>query len=144
MAWEFEDNIIPTIGEAAFGNVTFVSKKEEYEYNEENKRTGVILGVKVDVSSTYQESAVTVVVPPENIPDLEELKFGDPVEIEEPVFRAWAMIPENSRSNFADSDIKVRAKWIRKKGGLRQNLNQNAANGQEKAAEKKEAASITK
>lgn len=123
MTLKFDENIIPAIAAKTFGNLSFISLEKKAEYNEENQRTGAIAEIEVDVSSDYQESVITIVIPPESAADLEKLKFGDSVEVEEPVFRAWAMIPEDSNSNFADSDVKVRAKTIKKKGGLRQNLN---------------------
>lgn len=139
MVLKFEENIIPAIAAKTLGNLTFISKEEKAEYNKENQRTGAIAEIEVDVSSDYQESAITIVVPPEAAVHLEGLKFGDVVEVEEPVFRAWAMIPEDSNSNFADSDVKVRAKSIKKKGGLRQNLNPNNSTNttKETAADKK-------
>ncbi|MEG2937126.1 MAG: DUF961 family protein [Vagococcus sp.] len=120
MALTFEKNIIPADSEKTLGVLTFVSELEARQGYADGERTGEVIERRVELSSDIQESILRVDLPPEA--DTKTLKFGDIVELSGVEFKAWAMIDENSFSNFADSDVKVTATDIKKKGGSRQNL----------------------
>ncbi|MHC5217959.1 DUF961 family protein [Enterococcus sp. LJL128] len=120
MAISFEKNIVPANPEKTLGNLIFVSS-ESREGFENGERTGEIVEQRVEVSSDVQQSTIRVVLPATT--DVKSFKFGDTVELVEPTFMAWAMIDPEAYGNFADADVKVTAKDIKKKGGLRQQLN---------------------
>lgn len=127
MALTFEKNIIPADPVRTLGVLTFVSELEARQgYDDNNERTGEVIERRVELSSDVQESILRVDLPPEA--DTKALKFGDVVELSGAEFKAWAMIDENSFSNFADSDVKVTATDIKKKGGSRQNLRETREN----------------
>lgn len=139
MALTFEKNIIPADPVKTLGVLTFVAELEARQGYENGERTGEVIERRVELSSDVQESILRVDLPPEA--DTKALKFGDVVELTGAEFKAWAMIDEDSFSNYADSDVKVTATDIKKKGGLRQNLNPNISNNaapvKPDAAEKK-------
>ncbi|MBL1226496.1 DUF961 family protein [Enterococcus sp. BWR-S5] len=126
MALTFEKNIIPADPVKTLGVLTFVAELEARQGYENGERTGEVIERRVELSSDVQESILRVDLPPEA--DTKTLKFGDVVELTEAEFKAWAMIDEDSFSNYADSDVKVTAKDIKKKGGSRQNLKEAREN----------------
>lgn len=126
MALTFEKNIIPADPEKTLGVLTFVSELEARQGYEDGERTGEVIERRVELSSDIQESILRADLPPEA--DTKALKFGDTVELSGVEFKAWAMIDADSFSNFADSDVKVTATDIKKKGGSRQNLKETREN----------------
>lgn len=114
MALEFENNIVPAIPEKTFGNLLFVAELDPREGYENGERTGEIIEKRVEVSSDVQKSIIKIVLP--SSADLSGFKFGDAVEVTDPEFMPWAMIDADAFGNYADADVKVTAKEIKKKG----------------------------
>ncbi|MDH6363695.1 hypothetical protein M2139_000532 [Enterococcus sp. PF1-24] len=115
MEIKFDKNIIPCLAKETLGNLTFISVGEHRMGFADGEATGEIIEKRVEVSSDVQESVIRIDLPP--TVDVDQFKFGDKVEIDDVEFKGWAMIGEDSYSNYADSDIKVNAKSIRKVGG---------------------------
>lgn len=116
MAITFENNIVPANAEKTLGSLMFISELEGRQGYENGERTGEIVDKRIEVSSDVQQSGIKIVLPSDT--DLSGFKFGDQVELVDVTFMCWAMIDADAYGNFADSDVKVTAAGIKKKGAV--------------------------
>ncbi|EOS7785733.1 DUF961 family protein [Enterococcus hirae] len=114
MALEFDQGLVPGLVKESLGEVYFVKTLRPRMLYEGNENTGEIKERPVEFSSSAQQTTFIANFPPEV--QLDQLKFGDVVELQGVEFRFWISIDRESTSNFADSDIKVSAQSFKKTG----------------------------
>ena len=114
MALEFDQGLVPGLVKESLGEVYFVKTLRPRMLYEDNENTGEIKERPVEFSSSAQQTTFIVNFPPEI--RLDQLKFGDVVELEGVEFRFWISIDRESTTNYAESDIKVSAHSFRKTG----------------------------
>lgn len=114
MALEFDQGIVSGLVKETLGEIYFVKAQRPRMLYEDNENTGEIKERPVEFSSAAQQTTFVVNFPPET--NLDELNFGDVVELEEVEFRFWISIDRESMSNRAENDLKVSALRYKKMG----------------------------
>ena len=114
MALEFDQGIVSGLVKETLGEIYFVKAQRPRMLYEDNENTGEIKERPVEFSSAAQQTTFVVNFPPET--NLDELNFGDVVELEEVEFRFWISIDRESMSNRAENDLKVSALRYKKTG----------------------------
>ena len=114
MALEFDQGIVSGLVKETLGEIYFVKAQRPRMLYEDNENTGEIKERPVEFSSAAQQTTFVVNFPPET--NLDELNFGDVVELEEVEFRFWISIDRESMSNRAENDLKVSALRSKKTG----------------------------
>ncbi|MBB6707855.1 DUF961 family protein [Enterococcus faecalis] len=114
MALEFDQGIVSGLVKETLGEIYFVKAQRPRMLYEDNENTGEIKERPVEFSSVAQQTTFVVNFPPET--NLDELNFGDVVELEEVEFRFWISIDRESMSNRAENDLKVSALRYKKTG----------------------------
>lgn len=131
MAFKFEKNIVPIDETKTFGELIFISVEDKRtKYDDAGAATGEIAPRKVTLFSDIQGGTFEVEVSAEN--EVDSLKFQDKVTISDVIVRPWANIDPNSNSNFAESDVKVKAEKISKVGAGSNPVKQNEVGAQGK------------
>ena len=114
MALEFDQGIVSGLVKETLGEIYFVKAQRPRMLYEDNENTGEIKERPEEFSSAAQQTTFVVNFPPET--NLDELNFGDVVELEEVEFRFWISIDRESMSNRAENDLKVSALRYKKTG----------------------------
>ena len=114
MALEFDQGIVSGLVKETLGEIYFVKAQRPRMLYEDNENTGEIKERPVEFSSAAQQTTFVVNFPPET--NLDELNFGDVVELEAVEFRFWISIDRESMSNRAENDLKVSALRYKKTG----------------------------